>query len=244
MDRISAADLLEAWERGRHSSPGERGLLLLALANPEAPGEALATWSVGQRDAALLAMRERIFGPQLKGLASCPQCGEALEMQFAVADILASARPDQPATLCLAMEGCRVTFRLPNAGDVAALAGAKGQPEPGRWLLERCIIEAWREDAPCAVVNLPDKLLEAMTAAMAEADPQAEVELLLRCLMCGNQWLAPFDVVSFLWREIDAWAARVLREVHQLASVYGWSERDILALSPWRRRYYLELIAK
>ena len=244
MDRISAAGLLEAWERGRHSSPGERGLLLLAVANPEAPSEILATWSIGQRDAALLAMRERIFGPQLKGLASCPQCDETLEMQFTVADILASARPAPSSTLGLAMEGYRVTFRLPNAGDVAALAGVKGQPVSDRWLLERCIIESWREDAPCAVVNLPDKMLEAMTVAMAEADPQAEVELLLRCLMCGNQWLAPFDVVSFLWREIDAWATRVLREVHQLASAYGWSERDILALSPWRRRYYLELIAE
>jgi hypothetical protein len=87
-------------------------------------------------------------------------------------------------------------------------------------------------------------MLEAITAAMAEADPQAEVELSLRCLMCGNQWLAPFDVVSFLWREIDAWATHILREVHQLASAYGWSERDILALSPLRRRHYLELIAK
>jgi hypothetical protein len=244
MERISAADLLEAWERGRHSSPGERGLLLLAVANPEATGEALGAWSVGQRDAALLEMRERIFGPQLTGLASCPQCDEALEMQFAVADILAPARSDPPATLGLTMEAYRVAFRLPNAGDVAALAGAEGQPGLDRWLLERCVIEAWREDAPCAVVNLPDKMLEAITAAMAEADPQAEVELSLRCLMCGNQWLAPFDVVSFLWREIDAWATRILREVHQLASTYGWSERDILALSPWRRRHYLELIAK
>lgn len=244
MERISSADLLEAWERGRHSSPGERGLQLLAVANPEMAAEALATWNIGQRDAALLAMRERIFGPQLTGLASCTQCDEALEMQFAVADILAPARPDPPGAMSLTMEGYQVTFRLPNAGDVAALAEAKGQPGLDRWLLERCITEACRDDAPCAVVNLPDKMLEAITAAMAEADPQAEVELSLRCMICGNQWLAPFDVVSFLWREIDVWATRVLMEIHQLASAYGWSEREILALSPWRRRHYLELIGK
>ena len=36
---------------------------------------------------------------------------------------------------------------------------------------------------------------------------------------------------------------RFLRDVHTLASTYGWREADILALSPWRRQYYLALIA-
>jgi hypothetical protein len=28
--------------------------------------------------------------------------------------------------------------------------------------------------------------------------------------------------------------------VHALASVYGWSEKEILSLSPARRQFYLE----
>lgn len=239
MSTFPVADLLDAWERGRHLSPGERGLLLLAVAKPDTPAQELAACSVGRRDAALLALRERTFGPRLTGLAACPGCSEPLELELAVADIMVPARPATPAPLALAMDGYRVAFRLPNAGDMAALA--QGGPRPEQWLLERCIVEAQAADAPCAVADLPDGVLKAVTGAMVEADPQAEVELVLTCPACGNRWQALFDIVGFLWREIEAWAVRLLREVHALASAYGWSERDILALSPWRRRYYLEL---
>ena len=47
--------------------------------------------------------------------------------------------------------------------------------------------------------------------------------------------------MSFLWTEIEAWAWRMLSDVHTLARAYGWGERDILALSPTRRQFYLEM---
>ena len=77
---------------------------------------------------------------------------------------------------------------------------------------------------------------------MAEADPQAEVELALNCPACGEGWQAPFDIESFFWDEIGAWARRVLGEVHVLASSYGWRESDILNMSAWRRQFYIDLI--
>jgi hypothetical protein len=51
-----------------------------------------------------------------------------------------------------------------------------------------------------------------------------------------------FDIVSFLWTEIAAEAKRLLREVHILASAYGWREADIFSLSPLRRQFYLEAV--
>mgnify|MGYP003381458898 FL=1 len=63
------------------------------------------------------------------------------------------------------------------------------------------------------------------------------------CPSCDHRWSALFDIVSFFWREIDDWARRTLREVHSLGRAYGWSEADILTLSAWRRRAYLEMIA-
>jgi uncharacterized protein (UPF0212 family) len=242
MDTIFAPDLLDAWERGRNALPGERGLLLLSVAKPEVPVHELAATSVGRRDAALLALRERAFGPRMTGLASCPRCSESLEMEFSVADIVVRTPADVPATLSLAEGAYRVEFRLPTAEDMVALARANPRQASEQVLLERCILEAWEADVPRTAVDLPDEVLEAVAASMAEADPQAEVELSLTCPACGSRWQALFDIVSFLWREIDAWAARILREVHTLASVYGWSERDILALSPQRRQYYLELM--
>jgi hypothetical protein len=77
---------------------------------------------------------------------------------------------------------------------------------------------------------------------MSNADPMADIHLALNCPSCEHKWMAPFDIVAFLWREISAAARRLLREVHTLASAYGWTESEILALSPVRRRAYLEMI--
>ena len=52
----------------------------------------------------------------------------------------------------------------------------------------------------------------------------------------------PTDIAGFFWAELDAWARRLLREIHTLARFYGWSEAEILALSPLRRRCYLEMV--
>ena len=79
---------------------------------------------------------------------------------------------------------------------------------------------------------------------MALADPQADVQLNLSCPACNHHWQSVFDIVSFFWSEIHAWAQRTLREIHALASAYGWREADILALSPRRRQLYLEMIGK
>jgi hypothetical protein len=82
----------------------------------------------------------------------------------------------------------------------------------------------------------------AVAERMAQADPQAEVQLALTCPACQHEWLATFDILSFFWIEINAWALRLLQEVHRLASAYGWRETDILGLSSWRRQFYLEMI--
>ena len=64
---IPTAALLQAWERGHDASPGERGLILLRTAYPEVP--AVADWPVGQRDAALLDLFERLYGARLAAQA-------------------------------------------------------------------------------------------------------------------------------------------------------------------------------
>jgi hypothetical protein len=51
-----------------------------------------------------------------------------------------------------------------------------------------------------------------------------------------------FDIGGYLWEELDAWAHRVARDVHVLASAYSWSEDDILGMTAERRGTYLDLI--
>ena len=234
---LSAAALVDAWERGASASPGRRGLLLLALAEPGTPPGELPGWSVGRRDAALLALHERAFGARLEGLATCAACGAALELELAVADIaVAAGAPPEPLTL--ATSDFEVAFRPPRAGDVAEL------PDGGdavRRLLEACVIKAHVDGAEVVPAELPEDVVDALGAAMVQADPQADVELAVACPECAAQHMVPFDIVSFLWLQVEARALRALRDVATLASAFGWSEREVLALSPWRRAHYVEL---
>jgi hypothetical protein len=239
MEAVTAADLLDVWDAGRDASPGERGLLLLELAEPGEPAEALGGWSAGRRDAALLSLRRRVFGPTLTAVADCPECEEPLELEVAVADLVVAEPEAAPRTI--AEGGYRVTFRLPSAADLAELGAAPPGTAGDSWLLERCIVEARGPDAGRAPAELPADVLLRVAEAMERSDPQAEIELSLACAECGASFRLGFDVVAFLWSEIEAQAVRLVRQVATLAAAFGWSERDILAMTPARRAWYAEL---
>src|SRR6185295_11946385 len=103
-------------------------------------------------------------------------------------------------------------------------------------LLERCCEEALAPDGTAAAAGALPAAIEARVAeAMDEADPTAAMTTTADCPGCGHTWEAAIDVAAFLWREISATARRLLREVHELASRYGWSESQILRLSTARR---------
>jgi hypothetical protein len=241
MRSLSAAELLAVWEQGQGQLPVQQALILLAAACPDVPPDALAALRIGRRDAGLLTLREWTFGSQLVSLAICPNCGERLELAFDVADIrVVEDGPDEPLSLTVA--GCEVAFRLPNSLDLAAAADLGDAEASRRMLLERCMLAVQRVGGADSADVLSPEIEAAIIARMADADPQADVQLALVCPACGQPWLAAFDIVSFFWSELNAWAIRVLRDVHALASAYGWREADILALSPWRRQCYLEMV--
>lgn len=234
----SAADLLAAWERGSHQRPFEQALTLLAAACPEETPDVLAGLTIGQRDSRLLTLRAWMFGERMASLARCPQCGETLEFEFMVSDIRVDAEP--PASLSLEVDGYAIEVRPPNSADLAAIAAASD--EASTHLLERCILSLRHNGSPAAVSALPAHVVASISDCLAQADPQTDVQLDLTCPACGNVWRASFDIVSYFWSEVNAWAERLLREVHMLAATYGWFEADILAMSPARRRRYLEMI--
>jgi hypothetical protein len=226
MRELSASEILDVWERGRSRTLPERALDLLSVGGYPDPPEQLA---VGDRDALLVELRERTFGSSLSAVASCPACGELLEIELTGSDL----RGEAAATELIELEVARrpIRFRLPTAGDLVAVAGAAGVEEGRRILLERCV------DG-----ELPAEHEDSVGSRMAEADPGAWIELELACPGCGCAWSAPFDIVAFLWAELDSCARRLVSDVHALASAYGWRESDVLALSPARRQTYLELV--
>lgn len=242
MASVTTAELLTAWERGL-SQPGARRLLtLLAAAYPDVSDEQLSRLPIGQRDALALKLREALFGSQLTSLAACPVCNERLEFTLDIADI--KVTPGSPAqeTLTLQLECVDLEFRLPDSQDLMLIETVSSVDEARKLLFERCLLSVAQEGQALPVNKLSETILDKIEAAMSDADPQANVQLDLCCPACQHNWLVPFDIASFLWSEINVWAQRVLNEVHLLAKAYAWREADILAMSPTRRRYYLERV--
>ena len=60
--------------------------------------------------------------------------------------------------------------------------------------------------------------LDAVRRRSPTAHDGIDVEPGAACDACGHEWVAPFDIGAFLVREVDAWAERLLREVHVLAA--------------------------
>lgn len=238
MHPVTAWDMLAFWEQGYTEPLPQKALRLLSLAWPDTPPDELAALSVGQRDGRLLALREQLFGPDLQSVVNCPACGERLELAFQVADIYTTGHDESTQEFSLTQDGYTVRFRLPNSLDLVAVSSGTGGEQQ---LLDRCLLEV-KYGRKKKVKQLPARVVEAIASQMAAADPQADVRLDLVCPACSHQWQPIFDIVSFIWQEIHSWAVHTLREVHVLASAYGWHERDILLMSPWRRQLYLQMV--
>ena len=246
MRALSAAELLEVWEAGFAQAPTERALALLVAACPESSRDDLAALSIGQRDARLLRLREGLWGSQMTAVVMCPGCRDRSELALETREILACSQPTPPGDIVLSGAGYDVTFRLPTSLDVIA-ATDQAAPTPGqeacvKLLFQRCLLSAQHGDAAVTPDELPPEMVAEVLKCMGEADALADIQLQVTCPSCERGWTALFDIVSFLWTEIEVWAWRILSDVHTLASVYGWSERDILNLSPTRRQFYLEMV--
>jgi hypothetical protein len=234
-------ELLQVWEQGAGKPATMRALLLMMAVSPVSDRGALAHWTIGKRDSLLLNLRDALFGPEIHCLTNCTRCGEPIELDFRLDDIRVPHGEPGRAYRTVA-EGYEVYFRLPDSTDLLALDGAL-PVSAERQLLARCVLEARRDEGDVEATALPDAVLSVISQEMSEADPQAEVLLEVACPACSAVSPAPFDIVSHLWSELDAWARRMLREVHALAMAYGWSETEILRMSATRRRAYLDLIA-
>jgi hypothetical protein len=238
-----AADLLATWEAGIAASGAHRTLLLHALARPAEDARALLAMPVGERDADLLALRLALFGSVARVRLACAECAEELEFDFDVQDALragADGHRDGAAPIEVTEGRWMVRLRPPTPADL--VAAAEAPPDRARAVvLARCVLEARRGGRRASAADLPGAVQDRVAQAAAAHDPRADITFDVPCPECGHRTKALLDPGVFLWSEVDAWARGTMLDVSLLAAAYGWSEPEVLALSPFRRRHYLEL---
>jgi hypothetical protein len=228
---VSAA-ALDLWEAGAAASPAARALLLLRAAGHDAAG-----WPVAARDRALLTA----YCPApLQAVVQCPGCTDLLDVDIDTRALAASWHPSGSVTV--QQGGHVVRARSPSAGELAALSTTTPPDTLVSTLLRGCVRSAELDGRPVDADTLPDEVLEAVDQALAATDVGGELSLRLACAACGTVWDEDLDPVRFAWARVEDNARAVATDVHTLASAYGWSESEILALSPVRRRLYLTAV--
>lgn len=232
---------LELWERAAAASPRRRRRELLACTSLSGDLSA-ERLEIGRANAQLLRLHRSMFGALLSCRTECPACKAALEIDVDADDLLAREPAELAKPMQLQVGEWEVSFRFPTEGDVDAVHGESDLSAAANALLHRCV-EGCRRGAEEAHISLvPPELGARMGSWMEERDPLAFLDFELRCTDCGHVWSSTLEVDVFLWARLDAWAHRLARDIHTLAKVYGWSERSITEMSPWRRQLYLDMV--
>jgi hypothetical protein len=191
---LLANDIIRVWEREQGKPYLERAMLLLTAALPDVDRNQLADLTIGQRDAILLALREKTLGPTLQMYDSCSQCSENLEFTVSASDIrMMEVSEEKPAERELRQNGYVVRYRRPDSCDLAFVREMGDVAQARSHLLQKCILEVRHSGNVIRSEDVPDDVVAALTARMEEDDPQADIQFNVRCPTCGFSWQTIFD---------------------------------------------------
>jgi hypothetical protein len=244
------------WDRGGSCDSVGHALLLLRFSQ-EARGdvvdEHLAATQVGHSNVHLLELCRCLLGlSRLSAVADCPKCGKMLDTSIAIDPLLQCLRMnerDQSATTTGASIEAMVgdfefSLRVAELSDLHAAARAGNTLRARRALLDRCVRSVKRESlSPLTIEDVPPDVLDAVSEQLSRHDPVAELNVAIKCPECSHPFEAGLDPAAFAWSALESMARRLQTEVVTLAEAFGWTESEVLALTPRRRQTYLNLLS-
>ena len=220
-------EVLDLWERGIGLDRWRRDDALLADDSPR---------GLGARNAALLALRNTLFDRAWPLKSSCPACETDCAFEVDSVAIAECLRLPSEASGSFEWGGRSLIARAPTVDDLNAISLATDRASAVRALLERCI------GGGLDLAAVDDAAIDELGQHLERLDPGALVTFQLVCPACRHEWSAILDVGEALWLELQRSAERTLADVDSLARVYGWTEAEVMQLSPTRRAAYLQLI--
>lgn len=229
-----------------------------------------AAWNlpVGARIARLLRIVALTTeGDEISAVATCPRadCRGGFEIALPFARLCPDADANPPA-------GNVVPFALPGSEEMWTLRFPTGRDQVrwrnGRYAttaeaqdaIMRSLLVRHETPVPPrqekrgerdraatgAGPSVPERLspadLASLAAAMDAADPLVAFAVRTKCPHCDREVEVGVDLEAVALAELARSRRTLLRQVHALATRYGWSEAEVLAVPGVRRREYLRLI--
>ena len=163
--------------------------------------------------------------------SDCKECSARFDFSLQFADLpVQEAGPSYPQGQ-VQWQGRQMSFRLPTGADQEQMLGIP-EHKARSWLLNHLLQEPKEE------FFYEEGFARAVDAALEAVAPSIVTQVDTTCPECGAPNRVELDPYRVLSRRTDA----LLQEIHQLASHYHWSEREILDLPRSRRQRYLDLI--
>lgn len=209
--------------------------------------------TLGDHDALLLHLRRITYGGKIASVLVCPKagCEEKMSLELNIEDILIPPKQHTREFYELNKkvngDNYSIEFRLPTVGDLEAVTDSftENSESSSMKLLYRCIRDVKKNGRKLISENLlPETVADTISRRMAQLDPQSEILLNMTCPVCGNEFMANFDIGNFFLKELAAHSQDVFHEVHLLAWNYHWDEGDILDMTRARRQIYLNMLAE
>jgi hypothetical protein len=191
---------------------------------------------VGARVGALLRLLAATDSiDHLRLLAHCrqPTCAERFEFELPMA-MLHDCVPNSETVQVLLNGGRPVSLRRPIGRDLHEWNGLKLQTRQAAIdaMLKSLVVEgqATPDDEPV------------LTEALSDLDPLVAFTVSCACPACKLTTEVRVDLEEIVLARLRKKQRALLHEIHTLASHYGWTEAEALAIPPHRRAHYLAMI--
>lgn len=224
----------EAWR------PAVVTRLLALRSGDEEPAWALP---LATRLAALLGLARTTFGDELTVRVRCPSdaCGQWMALTVDADRIPLHPSPPFPWSPDATH---RLLVRLPCGDDQRRwrrFARDPALPEPAlHRRIATSLVVSVDGRAPDATWLLPEDWLATLDGLLRERDPGTALRTTVTCPSCTVAADVDLDLEAAVLGLLAQEKHRLMADVDRLARAYHWSEAAILALSPARRRLYLE----
>lgn len=200
---------------------GEASRLLAALSLEESGGALdMGRLPLPIHDRLLAEVYRAELGETADCRARCGACNDAFEFSLNLSDVM--AMQDAAAT----------EVGMANEGGWGF----------GQWQVQVPLLGKVTLAALCDPPPVNDAETSEVEAFLERAAPLLSFDLDAVCPHCGDQQKLNFDLPRFLLTALANEAPFLIRETHLIASRYGWSHGEILALPRDQRRAFAGLI--
>lgn len=208
-------------------------------------GRCMDAWLPGElciadRRFLMLQLARQLAGDIFWVHTVCTGCSERFDVEVSRSKLSTKTAGSTFPFVDVSIRGTSIRIRVPNGSDQEQVADMDVDAARAE-LLRRCITTvAGKPPSRDFVESLTRRAISTMEAALDEVAPDVGTVMEVVCPECAEPQLVEFDPYqSGVFGNQD-----IFDEVHTLASIYHWSEADILSLPRKRRQTYLGLIER